>query len=281
MRAHEVCHASPTARGGDFRGAARYRGHMTKASTIRSPVLLAPTGTSDGTMHPRGVEMRRVSTAADWRDTRAIRYHALAARDDIEPNDEAAFGDEHDGAFNAATMLLLRNGRPVASTRSSTSSASRRWELPSADIFQEQIEASIGFDATIVEMSLTVVDPECGIDPKAALFHLLKAQTLRCALENADWLITAVRVPQIGFYRRMFNMEILSGEERWPGLAATRVLMGLDYREHAPLLFKRIPLVAVTAEDERDFLESGVITFRERRGGAGLARSVPALVAGD
>lgn len=232
-------------------------------------------------MHPRGLEMRRVSTSADWQDVRAIRYHALAARDDIEPADEASYGDEHDTAFNAVTMLLLRNGKPVASTRSSTSSASRRWELPSADIFQERIEASIGFDATIVEMSLTVVDPQCGIDPKAALFHLLKAQMLRCAAENADWLVTAVRPPQMGFYRRMFNMEILSGEERWPGFAIPRVLMGLDYREQAPLLFKRIPVLAVSAEDERDFLESGVITFRDRRAGAALPRSVPALVAGD
>lgn len=254
---------------------------MTKATTIRTPVLLAPTGASDGAMHPRGIEMRRASTSDDWREARAIRYHALAAREDIEAGGEGQFGDEHDGALNSVTMLLLRSGAPIGSTRSSVSSPSRRWRLPSSDVFQSEIEAFIGFDATIVEMSLTVVDPVCSIDPKAAFFHLLKAQTLRCESENADWLITAVRVPQIGFYRRMFNMEILSGEERWPGLATPRVLMGLDYRAQAPLLFKRIPLVAVTAQDERDFLESGVITFRERRGGAGLAREAPALVAGD
>jgi hypothetical protein len=103
---------------------------------------------------------------------------------------------------------------------------------------------------------------------------------LRCACENADWLVTAVREPQIGFYRRMFNMEILSGAERWPGMAAPRVLMGLDYREQAPLLFKRIPVLAVTDDDERDFAESGVITFRDRRAVATAARDA-ALVAGD
>ena len=92
--------------------------------------------------------------------------------------------------------------------------------------------------------------------------------------------MTAVRPTQIGFYRRMFDMEILSGEERWPGLAIPRVLMGLDYREQAPLLFKRIPVLAVNDDDERDFLDSGVITFRERRTSA-LPRNAPALVAGD
>lgn len=242
--------------------------------------LLAPPDAAESMLHPRGLEMRRASTSSDWHDVRSIRYHALAARDDIEAAEDPAFGDEHDGAFNAVTMLLLRNGKPVGSTRSSASSASRRWELPAADVFQEEIEASIGFDATIVEMSLTLVDPACGIDAKAALFHLLKAQMLRCVSENADWLITAVRPTQMGFYRRMFNMEILSGEERWPGFAIPRVLMGMDYREQAPLLFKRIPVLAVTRDDERDFLDSGVITFRERRG-ASLPREVPALVAGD
>ncbi len=253
---------------------------MTNTSHTNQAGLIAPPDAADSALHPRGLEMRRVSTSGDWHDVRSIRYQALAARDDIEAGDDAAFGDDHDGAFNAVTTLLLRNGKPVGSTRSSASSASRRWELPSADVFQEEIEASIGFDATIVEMSLTVVDPRCGIDPKSALFHLLKAQMLRCVSENADWLITAVRPPQMGFYRRMFNMEILSGEERWPGLAIPRVLMGLDYREQAPLLFKRIPLLAVTHVDERDFLDSGVITFRERRAGA-MPRNAPALVAGD
>jgi hypothetical protein len=253
---------------------------MTKTSTIPSPALLAPSGTSDSAIHPRGLEMRRASTSGDWQDVRLIRYQALRARDEIAESGDCAFGDEYDAALNSVTLLLLRNGRAVASTRSGLSSAGRRWRLPATEIFRREIEASIGLDATIVEASLTAVDPACGIDPKAALFHLLKAHMLRCACENADWLVTAVREPQIGFYRRMFNMEILSGAERWPGMAAPRVLMGLDYREQAPLLFKRIPVLAVTDDDERDFAESGVITFRDRRAVATATRDA-ALVAGD
>jgi len=75
-------------------------------------------------------------------------------------------------------------------------------------------------------------------------------------------------------------MEILSGAERWPGMAMPRVLMGLDYRAEAPLLFKRIPVLAVTDDDERDFAESGVITFRDRRGASKRSRDA-ALLAGD
>lgn len=235
--------------------------------TTRSTALLPPSGSAESAIHPPGIEMRRVSTRTEWNDTRLIRYAALRAREEIAEGDDCAHGDDHDNALNATTLLLSRNAKAVATTRVSVSCARRRWTLPAAEAFAREIEDAIGFDATIVEASLTAVDPSTTMDPKTALFHLFKGHMLQCALENADWLIVAVRDSQIGFYRRMFNMEILSGAERYPGMASPRVLMGLDYREQAPVLFKRIPVLAVTEEDERDFLESGVITFADRRRG--------------
>ena len=232
--------------------------------------------------HPamRGFEMRRVSTRAEWNEARAIRYETLAARGDIARDEQRAYGDLHDEASNATTFLLSRDGEALAATRSSASSA-KQGSVPAMQAFPREIEAVAGTGATIVEASLMAVAPSAPVDPKTALIHLFKAHMLHCAAEAADWLLVAVRDSQIGFYRRMFNMEILSGEERLPGLSAPRVLMGLDYREYAPLIFKRIPLLAVNDDDERDFLDSGVITFRDRRGALAVPRNVPALVAGD
>ena len=82
-----------------------------------------------------------------------------------------------------------------------------------------------------------------------------------CAVERADWLIAAVRIDEIGFYRRMLNMEILSGVERCPGMATPQVLMGLQYREHAALLFGRIPVLAVTTRDEDEYVATGCVHF--------------------
>jgi hypothetical protein len=65
-------------------------------------------------------------------------------------------------------------------------------------------------------MGLTAVGPAPQDDPRTALFHLFKAAVVHGLLENADWVITAVRENQIGFYGRMFNMQILSGPERCP-----------------------------------------------------------------
>jgi hypothetical protein len=247
--------------------------------TLRSsPTFHAP---PDSSLNPRGFEMRRVATREDWSEARSLRFDALRERGEIADNEEAGFGDGFDAALNTTTFLLARNGRVLGTTRSSVSSQRRRWPLPASDAYSSEI-AALGLDATLVEASLMAVDPASPMDPKTALFHLFKAHMLQCASENADWLIVAVRDSQIGFYRRMFNMEILSGAEKYSGLASPRVLMGLDYPQQAAFLFKRMPMLAVSDADERDFAASGVITFPDGRRVAPSKRGdAPHLLAGD
>jgi hypothetical protein len=209
-----------------------------------------------------GSELRRAAGHDEWSRVRALRYDALRARGEIPENPQRAFGDGFDTSRNSVTFLLERNGRLVGSTRSSVSCALRREPLPSSAEFGGEIQAALGEDATVVEASLTLADPAAWVDPKVALFHLFKAHMLHCAAENADWLIVAVREAQMGFYRRMFNMEILTPARGATALAPPRVVMGLEYRVQAPLLFKRLPVLAVEPAEERQFAKSGVVIFR-------------------
>lgn len=235
-----------------------------------SPSLFHDTAETDHSHSERqGFEMRRVTSREDWNRVREIRHDALRVRGEIPEAPDRAYGDGHDAALNSMTFGLLRDGRMIATTRSSVSSASRRWPLPAHDGFSREIGASLGADSTVVEASLMVIDPAATADPKTALFHLFKAHMLHCASEGADWLIVAVRDSQIGFYRRMFNMEILSGAEQCPGLASPRVLMGLAYREQAALLSKRMPVLATTESEERDFAASARVSFKSERRGLG------------
>ena len=232
-------------------------------TTKLSSSALSDAATASMPLMQPGFEMRRVTSREDWHRVRSLRYEALRSRDEIDDNPERAHADAHDIALNTMTFLLSRNGRPQGSTRSSVSSAKRRWALPAMEAFGREIEAAVGLDSTIVEASLMVVDPATTADPKTVLFHLFKAHMLQCAAENADWLVVGVRDSQIGFYRRMFNMEILSGAEKYPGIATPRVLMGLEYREQAALLFKRIPVLAVSDSDEMQFAASSAVSFPE------------------
>jgi hypothetical protein len=204
-------------------------------------------------------EMHRVATGPDWDHVQAIRYRSLLERGDIPENASLRYGDEHDLALHAMTFLLRRNGRPTGTTRTMLSATDRRWPVPAAAVFQREIENAMGREATFVEMGLTAVGPAPSDDPRTALFHLFKGAIVHGVLENADWVITAVRENQIGFYGRMFNMQILSGPEIMPGLALPRVLMGLDLRHQMRILEKRIPTLATTAAELDEFLATGCL----------------------
>ena len=201
----------------------------------------------------------RVASGADWDAVLALRYRAFLQRGDIPESPAERFGDEHDLALHATTFLLRRNGQAAATTRTMLSATNRRWPVPAAAVFQREIEKALGPDATFIEMGLTAVGPVPQDDPRTALFHLFKAAVVHGLLENADWVITAVRENQIGFYGRMFNMQILSGPEQLAGLAMPRVLMGLDFRDQMRILEKRIPTLVVTPSELDEFVASGQI----------------------
>jgi len=217
---------------------------------------------AQGLTHPHpGLSMHCVATRDDWGRVRLLRYANLLEQGDIEANAERSYHDGHDRGSEGATFLLTRDRRPMGTVRASLDSPLRRGTLPSMDAFGREIRATIGLDRTTVEASLFASDPASHLDRRVTLLHLLKAPLLICTLVNADWLVIAVREEEIGFYRRMLNMEILSGAETFWGMAAPRVLMGLQYREHAALVFKRIPLLSVTQAEVREYAASGFVRF--------------------
>lgn len=193
--------------------------------------------------------IRRVRTAQEWRDARALRFDGLAARGDIAQDSSRAFADGFDDASNTATYLLVCGAAAIGTTRNSVNVPPLREPLPAQRVFGREIHAAFGESAALVEASLTFVDPRAARDPQEALMRLFKVHMWRCAAENADALVVAVRESQMGFYRRRFNMEILSGAESWPRMAAPRVLMGLAWREHSVRLLRRIPGLAASAEE--------------------------------
>jgi hypothetical protein len=194
--------------------------------------------------------LRRVRSAPDWRAVRELRFRTLHASGEIAPAAARAFTDAFDESVNTSTYLLAVRDRVIGTTRGSLSAPRLRAPLPSERVFARELRAAFGGEAVLVEASLTFLDTEARGDPQDALLRLFKVHAWRCAAENADALVVAVRDTQIGFYRRRFDMEILSGAERWPGMSTPRVLMGLPWREHAADLLRRLPVLAASADEE-------------------------------
>jgi hypothetical protein len=213
---------------------------------------------------PAGMAMHRVISREDWARVRALRFEALTRAGDIDAGRDRGYTDGHDLALNTSTFLLARNGRAIGSCRASVSAPNRRGALPAMEPFTLQLQSAIGLEATVVEASLVVVDPATSIDRRVVVLHLLKSAMLECATRNADWLVTAVRENDIGFHRRMLDMEILSGAEACPGMLQPRVLMGLPYREKAAIVFKRTPVLGVSPADESEYAATGSVRFPQR-----------------
>jgi len=226
---------------------------------LLSARLRRRTATAVAAAAPPAYAMRRVASREDWSAVRALRYAALAHHQDVPGDSVRAFGDAHDIRAGTTTFLLLLGGVPHASTRTSVAAAGEPATLPAMQAFPREIEALAG-GGRVVEASLTAVAPQ-SCDVPAAMFHLFRAHMLACAATGAQWLVAAVRDTQIGFYRRVFDMEILSGAEHLPGLAVPRVLMGLRPREQGERLARRIPLLAVASADAHRFEDEAIVTF--------------------
>ena len=210
-----------------------------------------------------GYAMRRVSSCTDWAAVRALRRAALASHGDIASPAAEPRDDGYDTAPASQTFLLVRDGRPLGSTRATLSRGGAPARLPAMDAFARDVRSAAGAEA-VVEASLVVIDPGAA-DPAGALLRLFKAPLLACATGRAAWLLVAVRESQMGFYRRAFGMEILGGAECLAGLAVPRVLMGLRYREQASQLFRRFPVLAPTIRDEGRFAARGEVGFPDGR----------------
>lgn len=204
------------------------------------------------TEHQRAV-LRPVRDAHDWRAVRKLRFDKLEADGEIAARPARAFGDAFDESTNTRTYMLAAHERVLGTTRASFTAPRLPAAVPSQRVFGRELQAAFGTDAVLVEASLTFLAPGGPVDPQEALLRLFRVHAWRCAAENADALIVAVRDTQIGFYRRRFDMEILSGAERWPGMSTPRVLMGLPWRDHAARLLRRIPALAASAEEKAEF----------------------------
>lgn len=208
--------------------------------------------------------LRPAASREDWAAVRAMRFAALSRSGDIPARALPVYGDAYDAAPGAVTYLLEAAGRVVGSTRCMHSRAGGGIALPAVEAFGSELDPGIAA-ASVVEASLTLV--EGPVDRARVLLSLFKVHMTACAAFEAEWLLAAVRETEMGFHRRVFGMDILTGSARWPGLALPRVLMGLPFRERAAALYRRLPMLAPSGEDVQRFhagaaLDSGEASSR-------------------
>lgn len=194
--------------------------------------------------------LRPVASREEWSAVRALRFAALSRGGDLPACPVASYGDAYDAAPGSTTYLLSEGDRAVGSTRCTHSRGAGGARLPAFEAFRGELDAAIAA-APVVEASLTLVDAP--MDRALAQLRLFKVHMTACAALEAEWLLAAVRETEMGFHRRVFGMEILTGAVRCAGLALPRVLMGLPFRERAAALCRRLPVLAPSGADLQRF----------------------------
>lgn len=220
--------------------------------------------------------LKRAAAGEDWAAARALRFAAMVREGDVAPSASPVPADPLDGAVGSATFLLVEHGRVVGSTRCSHSGPESNCALPAAQSFGAEIRERAA-RAPVVEASFTVVDRAA--DRARSILRLFKAHTTACAAVDAEWLVAAVPERQMGFCRRVFDMEILTGAMPVRGFALPRVLMGLRFRERAALLYRRLPFLAPSGDDLRRYACGAELLLDDLEGGSIAARGRSA--AGD
>lgn len=220
--------------------------------------------------------LRRAASRDDWAAARALRTAAMVREGDLAPSALPLAADPHDADPRSATFLLVEQGRAVGATRCSHASAGSTSSLPAAQAFGGELGERMA-RGPVVEAGLTVVDRAA--DRSQCLLRLFKAHMAACAALDAEWLVAAVAERQMGFYCRVFGMEILSGASPVRGFALPRVLMGLRYRERASVLHRRHPSLAPSGEDLRRYSSGADLLLDAGEPGSIAARARAA--AGD
>lgn len=198
------------------------------------------------------IEIRRVRTDEDLDAVFALRYRAYHAAGSIPTNATRRFSDAFDRQAHVVTFLVLRGGHPVASTRTLATRGDHLEKLT--------VHAAFGAHMThyqasqvVVEANRFVIEPEHQCS-RELLYAIMKANVLRCELEQANVFVAGIRAEHMAFYRRVLRMRVASPPACYPGLSVEMSLMEVNYHQHIAAVRRSYPQLEVTHHDIDAFL---------------------------
>jgi hypothetical protein len=178
---------------------------------------------------------------------RKTRAHAFAVRHDsylsggyIDRRPDGLFADEFDDMPNSQTVVVYRDGRPVASIRFciiDTDPAKTGWQdIPASRIFPDEVkglldQATAGRvpprPARALEINRLVRHPDFA-DDKELVFVLFRFATYMVLHHEADITLSCVRRNHMPFYRRIIKLSNVAGPRRYAGVKFETHLMACD-----------------------------------------------------
>jgi hypothetical protein len=228
------------------------------AGTIASPKIMVR-----GAARPQITEMGLTARLALDEETRAdayaIRHASYLSGGYIDPRPDGLFSDADDLRPNSRTVVVYRQGRPVASVRLcilDTDPSLIGWdEIPASRIFPEAVaELAAGLNpgrpARLMEINRLVRHPDFATDAQL-VFVLFRFVSYMLIETDSDMMLSCVRRNHTPFYKRM-HFEYVAGPRRYAGVKFETNLMSCPRGRHG-LIMRDIPLVEIDGKTEHAY----------------------------
>ncbi len=189
-------------------------------------------GGAKAKLQQTGLTARLALDEATRAEAYAIRHASYLSGGFIDPMPGGLFSDADDAKPSSTSLVIYKNGRPVASTRlcilDYTPGLAGWDEIPASRIFPEAVAtlaANVPHNrpAKIMESNRLVRHPDYATDYEL-VFVLYRFVSYMLIQTNADMLLSCIRRNHIPFYKRM-HFEYVDGPRRYAGVKFETSLM--------------------------------------------------------
>jgi len=201
-----------------------------------SSLQIATTNLARGAAKPQtagtGLTARLALDDQTRADAYAIRHASYLSGGFIDPQPGGLFTDADDLKPNSRSVVVYKEGRPVASVRLCTldyDTALTGWdEIPASRIFPEavaELAAGVQHDrpAKLMEINRLVRHPDYATDFQLA-FVLFRFVYFMVREDQADMTLSCVRRNHTPFYKRL-HFQYVAGPRRYAGVKFETNLM--------------------------------------------------------
>ncbi len=176
-----------------------------------------------------GSYSNRLATKQDLETVYKIRYESYRKNGSIGENSDKRFDDEYDTAPNCHSFLTCCDHQEIGSIRACIYSPHKNLPIPIFDVFDTEIEQSIGYQEGMTEINKFVVLPSFqrrgGV---LARFMLYKNVVDAAIAHNSSYLIAGVREEHITYNQTLFGFSLASDLRSYPHLNFKVALMVCD-----------------------------------------------------
>ncbi|MEE8657909.1 N-acyl amino acid synthase, PEP-CTERM/exosortase system-associated [Acetobacteraceae bacterium EV16G] len=219
---------------------------------------------------PADVYLAKMAFDDDTReDAYRLRYQCYLASGHIEPNNSGLFSDDYDLLPNSRTIVLYRDGDPVASVRVCLLLQGAGQRSPCYDAFPETLDRimrdaahAVSGPVRVAEYTRLVRDPS--LDRGGAIVYLLyRIASYVSMMSHAQITIACVRKSHASFYRRL-GYQAETTPQPYPGLKCRMQLMSSDRKRFDELraAFPIMDPFTTATGPLDDFMSGGAVYLR-------------------